>query len=375
MTSIDTAAALRPDQLAGFRVGLTNDRRSDEYIAAFERRGAEVLHAPAIRTGTGDDAAVISETATVIATRPDLLLANTGYGMRRWLELSDEAGMLDELMASLAQTQILVRGPKARGAVRAVGLVDHGMGARETMTALVDRVLEQDVDGATIAVQHPGYLDEEASRRLEDAGAQLLPVSPYRWRHHEDVAGVMRLVEAAISRTVDAVTFTSAPAVEAFFAVAAQHGRQEALVEALREDVVVGCVGPVTAAPVQEVGILPLVPTRHRTGALIKIVSDHLERHAVLRVDTEAGPVEVRGRSVSVDGRRAAMTPSQIGLLRVLLLARGRAMSRAEIGLSLREPLDDHAVDMAVSRTRKALPVDGLITTVVKRGYRIAVAR
>ena len=38
-----------PQTLAGFRIGVTSDRRSEELISAFERRGAEVMHAPALR--------------------------------------------------------------------------------------------------------------------------------------------------------------------------------------------------------------------------------------------------------------------------------------------------------------------------------------
>ena len=70
----------RPDQLVGFRVGVTSDRRSEDLIAAFERRGAEVVHAPTIRmTGASDDATVVAETHAIVAARPDYLLATTSY--------------------------------------------------------------------------------------------------------------------------------------------------------------------------------------------------------------------------------------------------------------------------------------------------------
>ena len=39
------AAGLAVDQLLGFRIGVTSDRRSGDLIAALERRGAQVLHA------------------------------------------------------------------------------------------------------------------------------------------------------------------------------------------------------------------------------------------------------------------------------------------------------------------------------------------
>src|SRR4051812_12248635 len=79
--------AFRPDQLAGFRIGVTSDRRSADLIDAFERRGAAVLHAPTVQMQHAhDDVPVIADTERVIAPRPGVLLAPTSYRVRRWVE-------------------------------------------------------------------------------------------------------------------------------------------------------------------------------------------------------------------------------------------------------------------------------------------------
>ena len=150
-TDAGLAAGFHPGQLEGFRIGVTSDRRSEDLIAAFERRGAEVLHAPAIRiAAVDDDAELTRDTAAIIAARPDLLLATTSYGMRRWLEVADAAGLGAELTAVLERARILVRGPKARGAVRAAGLEDSGMSIDEIIEYLSAR------DGVLIQQPRPG---------------------------------------------------------------------------------------------------------------------------------------------------------------------------------------------------------------------------
>ena len=51
----DSPAADAPDSpLEGFRIGVTSDRRSEDLIAALERRGAQVLHAPALKIAPND---------------------------------------------------------------------------------------------------------------------------------------------------------------------------------------------------------------------------------------------------------------------------------------------------------------------------------
>lgn len=368
------AASFRPDQLVGFRVGVTSDRRSEDLIAAFERRGAEVLHAPSIRIVPADDDVQLTEdTRGIITARPDLLLATTSYGIRRWFETADAAGLGRALTDALQQTRILVRGPKARGAVRAAGLDDSGMSDEETTRSLVDRVIREGADGMSVAVQLHGFTDAQQLERLIAAGATVLTVAPYRWELPDDPARVTRLIDAACAGSLDAITFTSAPAVEGLLAAAEQGGRLEALVDALQGPVVAAVVGPVTASPLRSAGVEPIVPERYRMGALIRLVCEYLEEHQIVRLDTAHGPVELRGRLVTMGGRQSALAPNSLLLLRALLVAPGAVVSRSELSFLLPDSPDDHAVDVAISRLRQSLPSPNVIGTVIKRGYRINV--
>jgi len=365
---------LRADQLEGFRIGVTSDRRSEDLIAAFERRGAEVLHAPAIRiAASGDDTKLARDTLAIIEARPDVLLATTSYGIRRWFEAADAAGLGPALTETLADSRILVRGPKARGAVRAADLDDQGMSDRETTQSLVDLVLRDGAKGATIAVQLHGFTDQTQLARLRDAGARVLTVAPYRWLMPEDSSRVLKLVDVICTGSVDAVTFTSAPAVEALLSAADGFGQLPGLIEAFGHSVVAAAVGPVTAAPLIAAGLTPISPDRFRMGALIKLVCDHLEQERVLRLKTVHGMVELRGKLVGIGEARAALPPTSLTLLRLLMESRGAVISRAQLAAALPDVQDDHAVDVAISRLRQALPASGLISTVVKRGYRMTV--
>jgi hypothetical protein len=61
---MDVSQAAPADILRGFRIGVTSDRRSADLIAALERRGAQVLHAPALTIVPNDqDDSLIIETA------------------------------------------------------------------------------------------------------------------------------------------------------------------------------------------------------------------------------------------------------------------------------------------------------------------------
>jgi uroporphyrinogen-III synthase len=369
------AIGFRPDQLQGFRIGVTSDRRSADLIDAFVRRGAQVLHAPTIRmANASSDEPVIADTRAIIETRPDVLLATTAYGVRRWFEVADAAGLGDDLLGALHETAILVRGPKARGGIRAAGLDDVGMSAEETTESLIDEVLANHPPGLTVAVQLHGYLPPEALDRLRDAHDSVLTVEPYRWIDPDFTdERVDRLIEAACTGGLDCITFTSAPAVHALLMAAEARGRYDDLVDAMRGPVVAATVGPVTAAPLLAAGIAPLQPERFRMGAMIRQVCEHLETERIVRLQTQHGPLALRGSVVELGERRLELAPVGLAILRALVQARGSVVARERLAASMPGTTDEHALEVALSRLRQTLGVPGLIATVVKRGYRIDV--
>jgi len=371
----DAPAPDSPDSpLEGFRIGVTSHRRSQDLIEALERRGAEVLHAPALKIApVQEDMRLIDDTRAIITAKPDLCIATTAYGMRRWCEAADASGIGDELLETLAACRMFVRGPKARGAVRAAGLADVGISSDETTATLVDMLLKEGVRGKTVAVQLHGYTDVRQLERLKMSGATVLTVTPYRWVKPDGEDKLPRLIEAACSGNLDVLTFTSAPAVDAMWSTAHEMGLYKQLVDALKTTVTTAVVGPITAQPLIDAGLSPLIPERFRMGALIRLVCEHLALNHVRRLDTRSGNVELRGRSLRIDGELVEMAPAPLLLLRALLGAEGAVLSRESLSDLLELRGSVHALDMTVSRLRSSLPDGRLVETVVKRGYRIRV--
>jgi uroporphyrinogen-III synthase len=371
----DAPSPEAPDSpLEGFRIGVTSHRRSQDLIEALERRGAEVLHAPALKIApVQEDMRLIDDTRAIIAARPDLCIATTAYGMRRWCEAADSFGIGDELLETLAACRMFVRGPKARGAVRAAGLADVGISSDETTATLVDMLLAEGVRGKTVAVQLHGYTDVRQLERLKMSGATVLTVTPYRWVKPDGEDKLPRLIEAACSGNLDVLTFTSAPAVDAMWSTAHEMGLYKQLVDALKTNVTTAVVGPITAQPLIDAGLSPLIPERFRMGALIRLVCEHLALNHVRRLDTRTGNIELRGRSLRINGEPVEMAPAPLLLLRALLGAGGAVLSRESLSDLLELRGSVHALDMTVSRLRSSLPDGRLVETVVKRGYRIRV--
>jgi uroporphyrinogen-III synthase len=359
--------------LAGFTVGVTAARRADELGALLQRRGAAVVHAPALRiVPLSDDSELLAATKEIIQRHPDVVVATTAIGFRGWIEAAEGWGLGEDLLNRLREVELLARGPKVKGAVRAAGLTEEWSPSSESMAEVLDRLLEEGVDGRRIAVQLHGEPLPGFVEALRAGGAEVLGVPVYRWLPPVDIGPVDRLLDAAVSRSLDAVTFTSAPAAASLLTRAEERGLLHELLAALGHDVLPACVGPVTALPLQARGIDTVQPERFRLGPLVQLLCRELPGRA--RTLPIAGPrVEIRGHAVLVDGDLRPVPPAGMSLLRALARRPGWVVSRADLLRALPGAgRDEHAVETAMARLRTALGAPKLIQTVVKRGYRLA---
>src|ERR687888_638374 len=104
---MDSSKSEVAEPLAGFTVGVTAARRSEELITLLERRGAAVVHAPAIRIiPLVDDVELRRVTNLLIEQPPDVVVVTTGIGVRGWIEAAHGWDVADELIAALGATRI-----------------------------------------------------------------------------------------------------------------------------------------------------------------------------------------------------------------------------------------------------------------------------
>lgn len=362
--------------LAGRRIAVTATRKAGELCALLERRGATVVEAPTLKElAVVDHVALQRATTSVLAEGVDVLVATTGTGMNAWLTAASDWGLGDALAGALAGADILARGPKAVGALRRHGLRELWSPETEQLDDVMAHLRQRDLAGCRLVLQEHGQSLAVEAEALRRSGARVTVVSTYRCEAADDLAPVFSLVDLVIGRMVDAVTFTSAPAVVTLLQVAAAAGRRDALVEAFRGDVLAMCVGPVTAAALLPFGVPAAYPERSRLGSMVTALEAELaarEAGAELRVAGRS--LLVCGDEVSVDGVPVRLSGAPRAVLLALAADPGRVMSRRQLIAHLPSGLasSEHAVEMAVARLRAAVGSD-LVQTVVKRGYRLPV--
>ncbi|MDP9074361.1 MAG: uroporphyrinogen-III synthase [Actinomycetota bacterium] len=364
--------SLRP--LDGFTVGITADRRWEEQAELLARRGATIIHGPSITTlYLASDDNLRRATVALIDDPPDYLVATTGIGVRAWLDTATTWGLGERLTAALAKARIIARGPKAAAALQIGGLTAWEKSPTEQMDALLEILLTEPLAGRRIAIQEYGMESPELIEVLRAAGATVVSVPVYRWRLPADPEPARRLVAAACSGQLDAVTFTSAPAVHNLFALVAPDEAEE-LRTAFNGPITAACVGPVCAEGARLEGVAdPLTPSVGRLGLLVRALGDRLSE--TRRSLCLAGhQVVIQGAAIELDGILDQLTPKERAILDLLVRKPGAVVSRESFLAKVWTcaSTDPHLLEVAIGRLRRRLGPAGLaLQAIPGRGYRL----
>jgi len=373
--------------MAGLRVGVTAGRRGEELVEALTRLGAQVVWGPTMEVVPATPVSLRRQTAAVLSARPAWLMVTTAEGINRWVDSAAERRA--EILDLLAATKVAARGAKAAAACRRHGVPSVLTSPTERGADLARMVVDLADAGDRVAVVVDGNGSPAVLAELEAAGLVVHLIAPYRWAvpaatepvaERYGPAGV--LLRALCAGEIDAMAFTSPPAVDGFFALSAALGIETAVQEALSgagaARVLVAAIGPATAEALEErrvgVGVCPLQP---RIAALASALAAapmgfrSFGRPEPLVLDPQTRTVTGPGGAVELSGlqfgllasmaRRPGMTCPTSVLLREVW---GEGVSS---GLAARRRLE-----VLASRLRARLvSIEVNVATVPKRGYRL----
>ncbi len=362
---------MRP--LAGFRVGVTADRRAHEQVDHLEQQGASVVHAPTVRTVLADPAELREATISLVASPPDLFVVSSASGIRSWLTQATSWGLDEAVRTSLRDSRILSVGVDATGELVAAGL-DPTLRAEGDL-ASAEEVLRKECGSVRrVTLQLDGEDSTALAKVLADAGATVQTLATYRRGLPEDHAPAHAFVRTLVSGRVHAITFTSSASFTGLLDLADEIGQRDQVVGMLRNGVLTASLGPQAAAPARDLGIDPLVPNLPRVAYLLRDLGTRLMS---TRRSLVAGGSQVvsQGDLVWVDGDVVQLSDREQALFDMLVRHCGTVLPKDEILRVLwnGQRSGEHLVEVTVGRLRERLGprFAGAIVAVRRRGYRL----
>jgi len=222
------------------------------------RRGGIPLLAPALNEVPDlEPQSVLHLLAAWRGNPYDVVIFQTGVGTRALFQAVDTLGAAAEFMRLLAQSTIVVRGPKPLGELNSRAVrIDLKAPSPFTTDDVLELLADRKLTGVRVLVQRYGATNDRLREGLEARGALVAEIATYRWALPDDLGPLLGLLEALDESRVDAVVFTSAVQIQNLCTVAAGVGRQAPLIDRLNERVIAS-IGPVCTRALVAHGVRP----------------------------------------------------------------------------------------------------------------------
>ena len=215
--------------------------------------------------------------------RFSLVVFLTGAGVMALMREAERLGRLEEALTGLRATTIACRGPKPSAALSRYNVpVDIKAIEPYTTVELLDGLSGIDFSGKGVALVHYGEANHVLADALTARGGRLEEWFLYEWLLPDDLTPLAALVDQLIERRVDAIAFTSQIQCRNLVHLAMDVAKADELVRVLNDHTIVAAIGPVCAAALRELGIVPdVLPAHPKMGALIAALADYVERSDV----------------------------------------------------------------------------------------------
>jgi uroporphyrinogen-III synthase len=254
------------------RILVPESRELDLFARMLEDEGAVTLRCPMVQVADLDDTADAKAwIGQLIAAPFDFTMLMTGDGLRKLVGLSGDQS--DDFIRALAKSRIVTRGPKPARALREIGLVPSLTAGEPTSGGVLETLRREKPEGRRIGVQL--YPTEGAPPLIEDLralGAQVFPVTPYRYAAEADAEQVIHVIDDLAEGRIDLVAFTSSAQMDRLFAVARQSGRERQLADGLARTPI-AAVGPVMERALKSKGLSSVVhPASFHLKPLVRAI-------------------------------------------------------------------------------------------------------
>ncbi|MHA6532614.1 uroporphyrinogen-III synthase [Paenibacillus sp. BAC0078] len=267
------------EQLQGITVALAGPRKAEEMAKLVQNMGGTALHRPAQGTVFLDDEALREGLAAWTSHPPDLAIVTTGMGLDALFAMAAQMNLEERFLEVLSGSPIAARGYKTVNALKKRGLQPEVRDDDGSTSGLIRGLKDWDLCGKSVVLQLHGDPAPRLAAWLEEAGASVREVQPYR--HTPPEPGALERLFAEITEgKVDAVAFTSAPQFRFLAQYAREQGKLKELVQAFEDRVLAVSVGRITSESLKEEGITRIVmPEHERMGSMFVELGRYVAAH------------------------------------------------------------------------------------------------
>ena len=266
--------------LFGKRIVLTRAReQAREFSQLLAAYGAEPIEVPTIQIVPPASWQAIDGAVTRLNTYQWLIFTSVN-GVRPFMDRLRAAGKDARALANLRLCAI---GPRTAQELETYGLTPDIIPTEFQAEGIIAALTDLGVRGSRVLIPRAEVAREILPEQLRELGATVDVIPVYRTI--SPAVDVASLTQQFHDGRVAVVTFTSSSTVRNFVEV---FGGRNA-VKSLLEEVVVACIGPITAGTAEEYGLtVTVMPAENTVPALAEMIVKYFQKGARVTVSTRS---------------------------------------------------------------------------------------
>ena len=266
--------------LFGKRIVLTRAReQAREFSQLLAAYGAEPIEVPTIQIVPPASWQAIDDAVTRLNTYQWLIFTSVN-GVRPFMNRLHAAGKDARALANLRLCAI---GPRTAQELETYGLTPDIIPTEFQAEGIIAALTDLGIRGSRVLIPRAEVAREILPEQLRELGATVDVIPVYRTI--SPAVDVASLTQQFHDGRVAVVTFTSSSTVRNFVEV---FGGRNA-VKSLLEEVVVACIGPITARTAEEYGLtVTVMPAENTVPALADMIVKYFQKGARVTVSTRS---------------------------------------------------------------------------------------
>ncbi|WP_339731957.1 uroporphyrinogen-III synthase [uncultured Gimesia sp.] len=203
----------------------------------------------------------------------DVMVFMTGVGATALLDAVELYFPREPFLEALKKIIVTVRGPKPTVVLRNWNVPIHHTAPEPNTWHEIISIWDDkkfSVTGKHVAVQEYGKPVQEFYDELRKRGAQVLPITVYRWALPEDTSGLRDAIHSTIQNEFDVLMFTSAQQIAHVLQIAEEEKVKDDWLQAAAK-IMIASVGPACSEAIQQAGLpLDFESSPPKMGPLVK---------------------------------------------------------------------------------------------------------
>jgi uroporphyrinogen-III synthase len=271
------------ERLVGKKIVIAGSRKTAEMSLLIEKQGGIPIVRPLQGLFYFDETAVEKELLFCVNNKVDWFVLTTGTGTDTLLSAAEKLGIQSALINKMKEAKIALRGYKTYALLKSLDIKPEVVDEDGTIQGLINSLISCNFSGQTVVVQLHGEPQPALIQFLEERGANVIQLLPYRHIEPESATLDTLCHELRLS-SIDAVCFTTAVQVRYLFDYARRQGIVNAIVDAFSKHVTAVAVGKVTAEALRNEGLnFVIMPENERMGAMIIELVKYYASDSIMR--------------------------------------------------------------------------------------------